>query len=237
MTELDGWVGVFRELLDSPKWLNSTPEHKCILVAIILLANHEENKWEWQGKTFKVKPGQFVTSIDTLRKRAGKGVSTQNVRSALKRFEKLQFLTCKATKTGRVITICNWDKWRDKQKSSNIESNKDVTKVQQRCNKAVTPNKNDKNDNNDKKEPKPIAKFVPPSIEQIQKHIDEKGYTFSAEAFHAHYDSNGWMIGKSKMKKWKAACVTWKLNQKENATSFTPPDISAEEYESGIAKK
>jgi len=32
---------------------------------------------------------------------------------------------------------------------------------------------------------------------------------FDPEAFLAHYDSNGWMIGKSPMKDWKGCVRTW----------------------------
>ena len=52
-------------------------------------------------------------------------------------------------------------------------------------------------------------RFVPPTVEEIEAYIKEKGYHFDAEAFWAFYDSNGWMVGKNKMKNWKSACVTW----------------------------
>jgi hypothetical protein len=28
----------------------------------------------------------------------------------------------------------------------------------------------------------------------------------------SHYESNGWLVGKNKMKDWKASVRTWKLN-------------------------
>ena len=51
-----------------------------------------------------------------------------------------------------------------------------------------------------------------PTLDELKEYIKEKGYTFDAESFMAYYDSNGWMIGKQKMKNWKAACVTWQRN-------------------------
>lgn len=57
-------------------------------------------------------------------------------------------------------------------------------------------------------------KFVPPSIDEIKAYIKDKGYHFDAEAFWAFYDSNGWMVGKNKMKNWKSACVTWEKKYK-----------------------
>ena len=106
-------------------------------------------KWEWQGQKFKVAAGQFITSLDSLAQEAG--VSIQNVRSALKKFEeKYQFLTNISTKTGRLITVVNWGIYQGDDEEGSKDSNKEVTKSQQRGNKEVTTNKNDKNDNNDK---------------------------------------------------------------------------------------
>ena len=58
--------------------------------------------------------------------------------------------------------------------------------------------------------------FVKPTIQEIQAHILEKGYTFDAEAFYAFYESNGWKVGKNPMKNWKAACTTWAKNRNNN---------------------
>lgn len=59
-------------------------------------------------------------------------------------------------------------------------------------------------------------RFVKPTIQEIQDHIIEKGYTFDAEAFYAFYESNGWKVGKNPMKNWKMACTTWAKNRKNN---------------------
>lgn len=54
------------------------------------------------------------------------------------------------------------------------------------------------------------GRFHPPTIEQIAYRMKERGITgFTADAFHAFYTSNGWMIGKNKMKSWDAALTTW----------------------------
>lgn len=52
-------------------------------------------------------------------------------------------------------------------------------------------------------------RFKKPTVEEVQAHIDEKQYHFDAESFIAYYESNGWKVGKSPMKNWKMACVTW----------------------------
>ncbi|MFW9972667.1 MAG: hypothetical protein ACFFDF_20950 [Candidatus Odinarchaeota archaeon] len=150
LLDLDGYIALHRELLGKPIWQKSTPEHKTVLIILLLMANHKEMEWEWQGNKFKVFPGQFITSLDGIKKACGKGITTQNIRSALKRFEKYEFLTDSTTKTGRLITILKWHTYQVDKIKTNKDSNKEVTKKQQRGNKEVTPNKNDKNDKNNK---------------------------------------------------------------------------------------
>lgn len=144
---MQGWISLHRQLTKKAIWQHSTPEHKVILITLLLMANHREKEWEWNGKEFKAVGGQFVTSIDSIKREAGKGISFQNVRSALKRFEKLEFLTNESTKTGRLITIVNWAQYQDTTKESNKADNKEVTKSQQSTNKEPTTNNNDNNDN------------------------------------------------------------------------------------------
>lgn len=145
-----GWVKLYRELKSKSIWQLSSPQQKVVLITILLLANHEENKWEWKGEQFVCKPGQLITSLNSLVKECGEGVTIQNVRTALDRFEKLGFLTNVSTKTGRLITVVNWEKYQGRDFVSNKDANKELTKSQQRANKELTTNKNDKEYKNDK---------------------------------------------------------------------------------------
>ena len=144
METMSGWVKLHRKLFQHPIWKNSTPEQKVILIALIGMANHEPNKWEWKGEEFNVKRGQMITSLDSIKEECGKGISTQNIRTALQRFEKLNFLTNDSTKSGRLITIVNYDKWQDVGTEPNKDANSYLTNGSQRPNKDLTPNKNDK---------------------------------------------------------------------------------------------
>ena len=134
----EGWIKLHRCLFEKAIWQNSTPEQKVILITLLGMANHKGKEWEWKGKQFKAEPGMLVTSLDSICTRCGKGISVQNVRSALNKFEKYEFLTQEVTKTGRLINIVNWGVYQ----GGLEEGNKDT-------NKEVTTNKNDKNINND----------------------------------------------------------------------------------------
>ena len=145
-----GWVKLYRELKSKSIWQISSPQQKVVLITILLLANHEENKWEWKGEQFVCKPGQLITSLNSLVRECGDGVTIRNVRTALDRFEKLGFLTNTSTKTGRLITIVNWEKYQGRDYVSDKGTDKDLTKTRQRPDKDLTTNKNDKEYKNDK---------------------------------------------------------------------------------------
>jgi hypothetical protein len=58
-----------------------------------------------------------------------------------------------------------------------------------------------------------INKFVPPTLEQLTEHLKAKEYhNVNPVAFMANYEANGWMVGKNKMKCWKAATAKWQHN-------------------------
>lgn len=148
---MQGWIKFHREILEKPIWLNSTPEQKTILQTLLLMANHKEKEWEWKGEKYIVKPGQFITSLENIACKCGKGISTQNVRTAIKRFEKLEFLTNESTNKNRLITIVNWRIYQGEEDETNKQTNKQLTSNQQATNKQLTTNKNVKNDKNVKK--------------------------------------------------------------------------------------
>lgn len=67
-------------------------------------------------------------------------------------------------------------------------------------------------------------RFVPPSVEEVEQYCFERSNNVNAQSFIDFYESKGWMIGKNKMKDWKAAVRTWERNrgqtQKEVKNEF-----------------
>ena len=59
-------------------------------------------------------------------------------------------------------------------------------------------------------------RFTPPSKEEVQAYIAEKGYSVDAERFIDYYTANGWMVGKNRMKDWKAAVRNWERSNGAN---------------------
>ena len=63
--------------------------------------------------------------------------------------------------------------------------------------------------------------FIKPNVEEIKKEFP----TFNAEHFFNYYESNGWMVGRNKMKDWKATVKNWiakDYNQQTQVITIKP---------------
>ena len=56
--------------------------------------------------------------------------------------------------------------------------------------------------------------FVPPSVDEVRDYCFERNNSVDPEEFVDFYTSKGWLIGKNKMKDWKAAVRTWERSSK-----------------------
>lgn len=115
------------------------------------------------------------------------------------------------------------------------KGNQNARKKQPQNNPKTTPNVN-VNDNenvNDNdlwgESAKPITptthrrKFVKPTPEEVREYCREKGFPIDAERFCDYYESNGWVVGKSPMRDWKAAVRTWARKEKDSQGVNTLP--------------
>jgi predicted phage replisome organizer len=59
------------------------------------------------------------------------------------------------------------------------------------------------------------SRFAPPQLPDIILYMGTlEGYEYNdATSMFDYYTANGWMVGRSKMKDWKAACRTWMRNK------------------------
>lgn len=59
--------------------------------------------------------------------------------------------------------------------------------------------------------------FILPTVEEVRQYCIERHNNVDAERFVDFYSSKNWMIGKNKMKDWKAAVRTWEHRDNERA--------------------
>lgn len=90
------------------------------------------------------------------------------------------------------------------------------------CIQTVYTDKNsiDKNSKDYKERVKKESRnFVPPTLKEVKAYCQERvreGHpAVNPERFIDFYESKGWMVGKNKMKDWKAAVRTWENRRKE----------------------
>ena len=60
---------------------------------------------------------------------------------------------------------------------------------------------------------KPQCVFKRPSLQDVIEYCREKGYRMNPEEFIDHYDANGWKVGRTPMKDWKAAVRNWERRE------------------------
>lgn len=80
------------------------------------------------------------------------------------------------------------------------------------------------NENDKKKAPTGLKKkqaFSPPSLTEVKNYCSERGNGIDPQGFIDFYEAKGWMIGKNKMKDWKAAVRTWERKEREDSGGRT----------------
>lgn len=61
---------------------------------------------------------------------------------------------------------------------------------------------------------KKARRFVPPTVEEVKEYCLSRNNSVDADRFVDFYEAKGWMVGKNKMKDWKAAVRTWEKDSK-----------------------
>ena len=75
-------------------------------------------------------------------------------------------------------------------------------------------------------------RFTPPTLEDVTAYCIERANNIDAQHFIDYYTSNGWLVGKNKMKDWKAAVRTWERNGYSSNTSRpSKPNTTAQELD------
>lgn len=70
--------------------------------------------------------------------------------------------------------------------------------------------------------PKRNSRFIPPTAEEVREYCVEHNYSVDPQRFVDFYECKGWMVGKNKMKDWKAAVRTWARRDQKEVTKDEP---------------
>lgn len=61
--------------------------------------------------------------------------------------------------------------------------------------------------------------FTPPTYDEVSAYATEIGSSVNVDNFLDYYESNGWLVGKNKMKDWKATFRRWSRENKKTTSS------------------
>ncbi len=194
-----GWVKMHRSMLD---WEWYSDINTCRLFThLILKANHKEGKW----RGILIKRGQTLTSLNTLESETG--LSKSKIRTAIKKLISTREIAQQSHSQHTVFTIVNYDSYQ----GDDTPIDTAVTHESQTIDTRLTSNKNDKNNKNVKND-----KFSKPSLQELidyfGQYAAEKSFFINRdepEKFYDFYESKNWLVGKVKMKNWKAAVRNW----------------------------
>jgi len=74
------------------------------------------------------------------------------------------------------------------------------------------------------------ALFKKPTLDEVKNYCILRKNNIDAEAFIDFYESKNFMIGKNKMKDWKAAVRTWERREKDKPQTMSKIDAQLNEY-------
>jgi len=207
---MSGWIKIHRKFLDW-EWFNKS-EAVHLFIYLVLKANHKDG--QWQG--IDIKKGQFITSFGKIS--TDTGISLQTIRTLLKKFKKTNEINIQTTNKFSIVTICKYECYQQENEPTNTL----LTNEQQTTNKQLTTNKNDKNE----------KKFIIPTFNDVLEYCMQNNLDVDGVKFINFYESKGWMVGKNKMKDWKAAVRTWVKPKQQ--VEISPEELKA--YKLGFLK-
>lgn len=200
-----GWIKIHRKILDSTVFDN--PKMLKTWIWCLCKASHTEHDVTVGKQMVHLNPGQFIfgrlKAADVLQ------MNDRTVYDYIKLLEKLNMISINSNNKFSVITIENWALYQGDECVNQHQTTNKTT------NQSTIKNHTYKKGNNGENEKKI---FIPPSVEEVRAYCFERGNGIDAESFVSFYESKGWMVGKNKMKDWKAAIRTWERNTKQGGS-------------------
>ena len=168
----------------------------------------------------------YLTELKNLI--GSESASTQRVRDYRQRKKEQQkALQCNTNVTESLQ--CNTNE------TKSLQCNASVTDVKRECSVEIEIEKDidiDK-EKNIKRESKKANAFCPPTLEEVKAYCEERSNNVDADKFIDFYSAKGWMIGKNKMKDWKAAVRNWEHGDNERQQGSRPSNA----FTSGVRGK
>lgn len=212
-----GWVKVHRKLSEKVFYRKDS-EKVHLWIHLLICANRDEREELLGGKPIKCNSGQFTTGRKQLSEATG--INESKIERILTYFEKIeQQIEQQKTSTNRLISILNWSEYQQTEQQTEQQVNNGRTTSEQQVN-TLKEVKEVKELNNLVEK---STRFIPPHIEEVKNYCIERKNDVDPQKWFDFYTAKNWMIGKTKMKDWKAAVRTWENNNKNAHPQFKQP--------------
>lgn len=122
---MQGWVSIHRSLQSHWLWADKPFSRGQAWIDILLLANHQDNKFLLGNELVEVEQGSFITSEVKLMERWG--WSKSKVRSFLKLLESDEMLIKKSDTKKTTLTVVNYKHYQDKETTKEPPKNHQET--------------------------------------------------------------------------------------------------------------
>lgn len=208
-----------------------------LFIHLLLKANYKDASFEGH----MIRRGQLVTSLPKLA--AGTALSERQVRVSLEHLKMTGEVTSKAYPKYRVITIVRYDDYQSNDRQNDRQMTGETSAKRQADDSLdVSKYRNIEQIEEDRNIDPPTVersakRFTPPTQEEIESFCREQGLSVDAGRFVDYYNANGWMIGRSHMKDWKATVRNWARRDQERprpqqqAPVQQPNKVVAQQYE------
>lgn len=176
-----------------------------LFIHMLLRANWKDGRFE--GKV--IPRGSFVSSLPKLAEETA--LTIREVRTAISHLKSTGEVTCKTYPKYTVFTVKNYCEYQQ----SDMQNDSQTTDKRHSNDILTTTIEEKKEGKNNKKVDTNVStkKFIPPTVEEVRAYCQERGNKVDPQTFVDYYKSNGWMVGRNKMKDWKAAVrSTWEKN-------------------------
>ena len=214
---MSGWIKLHRKFCEKA-FYSKDSEKVHLWVHLLMSANHAGKEELLGGKPFFCASGQFTTGRKQLSSETG--ISESKIERILTYFEKIeQQIEQQKTSTNRLISILNWGQYQQSEQQIEQQVNNDRTTSEQQVN-TLKEVKEVKELNNIVEK---STRFIPPTIEEVKNYCIERKNDVDPQKWFDFYTAKNWMIGKTKMKDWKAAVRTWENNNKNAHPQFKQP--------------
>jgi hypothetical protein len=186
-------------------------------IYILMNANHTDAQILLGNQLIDVKKGSFITSEIKLMEEFL--WSKSKLRTFLSLLESQSMIEKVSDTKKTTLTVVKYSDYQDLQTTKKPQKDRQQTTKELRKDTNNNEN-NDNNANNDNNielnnsmnivEKSKI--FLKPTLLEVSEYCIERKNNINPNHFIDYYQSNGWMVGKNKMKDWKATVRTWEKN-------------------------